>query len=951
MNPAVVNLTTSRSGRLWTHSKPASDAVVLIDATLPAACGASPVLAVNDRLCVVGGRGLIYAFHIDDNKYESWRVGKGASNVISLAFTSHGKELAVTLEGGSVFVLNARAGGVLNARLHHFRAGSTSSNSVIVMSGEGLLVTRSVDRVVLWKATESTSWKEERILEAGPQGGFQGACICDKKIMVQVRNKLIGWWTSTFELAFEWEHDSFLSCFAASSLFVVAACGPLLYFIDAATATAVRIVELPSSTRTVVHMEVVASSSASLVAVLCDDGRLLVVSNTAHGGCTVDTDLSELTTLESPPLSFATSGRYAIVGHSSTVQIVDLANARRALKIEAPVDPSLYARSGNGGTLSADKVFAPARASKSVAVPTLRPPSAFSLSPPHELTKTLGRHAALTQGRVRDLVEMSGELPAKFRSLCWRYVLKLPENEALFAALVAKGPHPAYRDISARYPLRDSRMLRRLGLVLSALAHWSPIVAELEYVPATVFPFVLAFGNDDLAAFETSMAVICRWQRFFLATYPHPPVPLLGAIEAALHLHDPKLISHLEKIRVGPQDYAWPILRSCFTEVLGKGEWLVLMDHMFATPDREHSKYLAVAAVAFVLYSRTTLVSMQSASEVDLWIHAEQPINAATLLQSIKKLQEDPSTCAILSEVTLRVSAEDNDSGEVPSIVGGPPWPIPKGSYPPLRGFPRFALDYQLQQRDRLAREEEATRVRQDLVEAVQARANELAARERAFAEHRRRTSEVEEARRHELQAAHSATLEATAQLALNRKRAALEGVLSAESEAWHAQERSMAASEQFEKRSAEEVAFAVKRSEVSVQSLLDEESAAQEVHNVTVRLRAMAEAREEEDRARAAEVEASKQRDEFLAHELSQLGQWHQEDASREEEALALSRDEVRWQKQMAAATERESLAGEFGAIMRECEEKLAAARLLREARQAKEAELRNLLENSADR
>jgi len=950
MEPSILNLKSSRSGHLWTHSKPAADAVVLVDATLPLAHGESPVLAVNDRLCVIGGRGLIYAFHIDDNKYECWRVGKGGANVTSLAFTSHGKELAVTLEGGSVYVLNARAGGMLNARLHHFRAGSTSGNAVFVSSSDGLLVTRSVDRVVLWKAPGSTSWVEERILEAGPQGGFQGACICGKKIVVQVRNKILGWWTGTFELAFEWEHDSILSCFAASSLFVVAACGPLLYFVDAATATVVRIVELPSSVRTVVQLEVLASSSASLVAVLCDDGRLLIVDNTAQGGCTVDSDLTEHITLEGPPLSFATSRRYGIVGHSKAVQIVDLQNARRASKVDAPVDPSLCARSGNGGTLVASRVFAPARASKAVMLPASKPPAAYSLSPPHELTKTLGKDAALTQGRVRDLVEMSGELPAKYRPLCWRYLLKLPENEALFAALVAKGPHPAYRDISARYPLRDSRLLRRLGLVLSALGHWSPIVAELEYVPATAFPFVLAFENDDLAAFEASMAVICRWQRFYLATYPHPPVPLLGAIEAALHLHDPKLIKHLENIRVRPQDYAWPILRSCFTEVLGKGEWLVLVDHVFAASDQEHSNYLAVAAVAFVLYSRTTLVSMQSSSEVDLWIHAEQPINAATLLKCIKKLQKDPPTCAILGEVTLRVSAEDSDSGEVSSTIGSPPWPIPKGSYPPLRGFPRFALDYQLQQRDRLAEEEEAMRVRQDLVATVQARANELTVRERAFAEHRRRTSEVEEARRHELQAAHNTTLKVTAQLALNRKRAALEGVLSAESEAWQAQERSMAASEQLEKRSAQEVAFAVKRSEVSVQCLLDEESAAQDVQHVTMRLRAMAEAREEEDRARAADAEVSKQRDDFLAHESSELGQWHQEDASREEEALALSRDEVRWQKQMAAATERVSLADEFSAIRRECEGKLAVARRLREARQAKEAELRNLLENSAD-
>jgi hypothetical protein len=577
----------------------------------------------------------------------------------------------------------------------------------------------------------------------------------------------------------------------------------------------------------------------------------------------------------------------------------------------------------------------------------LKAPLAYNLPPPHALAKTLGRQVELTVSRLRALVETSGELPAKHRSLCWRYLLRLPGNEAPFAALVAKGPHPAYCDLGARYPLRDSRLLRRLGLVLSALAHWSPIVAELEYVPATVFPFVLAFEKDDLAAFETSMAVVCRWQRFFLATYPHPSLPLLGAIEAALRLQDPKLVGHLERIGVGPQAYAWPILRSCFTEVLGKPDWLVLLDHLFAARDEDHASHLVLAAVAFLLTERSALVTMQSGAEVDLWVHAERAIDAASLLRTIDTLRRDPPTCAALAEVTLRVSAEDDDG--VASEVSSPPWPIPTGAYPPLRGFPRFALDYQLQQRDRLAAEAEALASRHDLVAAVQRRANELAARERAFAEHRRRSAEAEEARRHELRAAHDATLQAVAQVASVRRRAVLEGVLAAEADALRAQERAVAASEQLEARSAEEVAWAVERGEVSVQFAFDEESAAREVRHATTRLRAMADAREEEDSARAADAEVGRRRDALLAQELSLLGQWHQEDSCREEEALALGRGEAAWRGQAAAAAARESLAGEFEALQRDRDGKVAAARRLREARHAKEAELQGLLEDSA--
>ena len=53
-------------------------------------------------------------------------------------------------------------------------------------------------------------------------------------------------------------------------------------------------------------------------------------------------------------------------------------------------------------------------------------------------------------------------------------------------------------------------------------------IGQVAYVPQLVFPFVLLFGSDELAAFETAMTVLMWWGHSFHATFPHPPVHITG---------------------------------------------------------------------------------------------------------------------------------------------------------------------------------------------------------------------------------------------------------------------------------------------------------------------------------------------------------------------------------------------------------------------------------------
>lgn len=46
-----------------------------------------------------------------------------------------------------------------------------------------------------------------------------------------------------------------------------------------------------------------------------------------------------------------------------------------------------------------------------------------------------------------------------------------------------------------RYPLRDRKSFRKTAVMISALAHWSAILAEVEFAPSWCYPFVVVFSQ------------------------------------------------------------------------------------------------------------------------------------------------------------------------------------------------------------------------------------------------------------------------------------------------------------------------------------------------------------------------------------------------------------------------------------------------------------------------
>ncbi|KAK6174116.1 hypothetical protein SNE40_017453 [Patella caerulea] len=159
----------------------------------------------------------------------------------------------------------------------------------------------------------------------------------------------------------------------------------------------------------------------------------------------------------------------------------------------------------------------------------------------------------MDMNKLMAILKGYGEYPSKYRMFIWRSVLLLPENHAAYGALVDKGTHPAFAKMHEVYPIKSRKLLRVLQRILSALAHWSPIFGETQYLPMLAFPFVKLFQNNHLVCFEIVATLLVNWGCHWFEYFPNPPINILAMIENVLAHHDKTLLQHFVKHGVTSQ--------------------------------------------------------------------------------------------------------------------------------------------------------------------------------------------------------------------------------------------------------------------------------------------------------------------------------------------------------------------------------------------------------------
>ncbi|KAJ7360430.1 hypothetical protein OS493_015531 [Desmophyllum pertusum] len=356
-----------------------------------------------------------------------------------------------------------------------------------------------------------------------------------------------------------------------------------------------------------------------------------------------------------------------------------------------------------GGTPKRNKTKSPARSRQNADV------SASWTSPDSGLESELPE--GLNQARLKSILQGYGEYPAKYRMFIWRSLLKLPENHAAYSSLVDKGTHNAFARLHEEYPIKSRKLLRVLQRSLSALAHWSAIFGEVDYLALLSFPFVKLFQNNQLICFEMIATILINWCQHWFEFFPNPPVNILGMVENVLVHHDKRLMQHFVSCNVTSQMYAWPLIQTLLSEVLTKDEWLRAWDNIFSN----HPSFLLFVVVAYVIVSRKVLLQCTRKEDFEYFFHNRNAVEVGTVIREAYRLQDS-------------TPAEVNPKRMLEPFI-----PLTRGQYPIFNKYPKFIVDYQVQERERIRQDEVEYLRQRQLAQEMKEVASQRQQEEEAF--------------------------------------------------------------------------------------------------------------------------------------------------------------------------------------------------------------------------
>ncbi|XP_008981548.1 TBC1 domain family member 31 isoform X2 [Callithrix jacchus] len=332
----------------------------------------------------------------------------------------------------------------------------------------------------------------------------------------------------------------------------------------------------------------------------------------------------------------------------------------------------------------------------------------------------------LNKKRLQILLKGYGEYPTKYRMFIWRSLLQLPENHTAFSSLTDKGTHVAFLNLQKKYPIKSRKLLRVLQRTLSALAHWSVIFSDTPYLPLLAFPFVKLFQNNQLICFEVIATLIMNWCQHWFEYFPNPPINILSMIENVLAFHDKELLQHFIDHDITSQLYAWPLLETVFSEVLTREEWLKLFDNIFSN----HPSFLLMTVVAYNICSRVPLLNCNLKDDFEFFFHHRNNLDINVVIRQVYHLMETTPT-AIHPDSMLHVFVA-----------------LTKGQYPVFNQYPKFIVDYQTQERERIRNDELDYLRERQTVEDMQAEVDQQRVEDEAWYQKQELLRKAEETRR-----------------------------------------------------------------------------------------------------------------------------------------------------------------------------------------------------------
>jgi hypothetical protein len=460
-------------------------------------------------------------------------------------------------------------------------------------------------------------------------------------------------------------------------------------------------VELPQGMSRAKKLAWLGESDGNL-AILGEDGSLLACDlDSAHGTGRVILELHP----DGGVASFAAGGGWLCCGSRNGdlgLRIYDLKDAcdahqllRKAARNGRGMSSSLHIRGFLGATDSSPQ-YSEIIDEQDEEEPQ-PPPEPYSAEP---------RPQQLSSNKLRALLRSQGSFPGNHRLAAWRILLKLPYNHKAFAQLAQRGHHPSYIRLEDRYPIKSHILLNKLKLVCSALAHWSPLFGEVEFLPELAFPFVLVFGTDTIGAFETVMTILLRFGTNWLLTYPQPSLPVIMALRAQLRRHDARLSHHLERNGVDAQVYGWGLLRCAFAEVLDRRAWLTIWDHLFAAAERDPG-FIMAAATAIPLSMSGSLLAANGTSKLRDFFRTGGGPSVELILKIMYTIRKGPK-----GQLSTKIggdgdAAMESSAEAMLSNVKQSKFPLPQAEeYPDFQISTTYAQDFMINERRKVMEEQ-----------------------------------------------------------------------------------------------------------------------------------------------------------------------------------------------------------------------------------------------------
>jgi hypothetical protein len=242
-----------------------------------------------------------------------------------------------------------------------------------------------------------------------------------------------------------------------------------------------------------------------------------------------------------------------------------------------------------------------------------------------------------------------------------------------------------------------------------------------------VFPFVVMFGSDEIAALEAVMTVLMWWGHSWQATFPNPPVHLTDTFDALLALHDDRLHAHLYECEIPPGLMCWTLLSTLFSEILPSPTWLGVMDYIFS--HLREMELMFLLPIAILKEIRISLLANNEQRHIVKYIRQPQTLDALQLLRAVTVIRRNTpehlltaitSTVPVSDDMSTggggsksilkrsgsqmsKPSPDEQDMGQVREDIaaqeGNPIFPLPKGRYPAYDGFPPYLVDWQAKER------------------------------------------------------------------------------------------------------------------------------------------------------------------------------------------------------------------------------------------------------------